>query len=71
MTDKIHSHELVELFQEMSRYEAENVYVEAEGNWIGFHFEVNQFYYELSICPRNGSIVLWSDDEQDEIFRVE
>ena len=65
------SHELVELFQEMSRYEAENIYVESGGDWIEFHFEVNQFYYTLSIEPQNGIIALWSDDEQDEIFRVE
>jgi hypothetical protein len=55
----------------MSRHEAENVHVEAEADWIEFHFEVNRFYYVLSIQPRNGIIGLWSDDEQEEIFRVE
>ena len=64
-------HELVELFQEMSRHEAENVFVESEGDWIEFHFEVKQFYYTLSIQPQNGIIALWSDDEKEEIFRVE
>lgn len=71
MTNEMQAHELIELFQKMSRYEAENVYVESDGEWIEFHFEVNQFYYVLSVKPTNGIVALWSDDQQEEIFRAE
>ena len=71
MADEMQSHKLVELFQEMSHEESKRISVETEGKWIDFHFEVNQFYYVLSIEPQNGTIALWSDDDQEEIFRVE
>ena len=68
---KGNQYELEELFNKMSERERENVYMEYEGEWLEFHFEVNMFYYVMSINLFNGTITVWSDEKQEEIFRME